>query len=274
MITIYACKKIITMNPARPSTTHVAVAEGRIIGAGPLKELAEWGEYTLDERFAEKYLMPGLVEGHSHTMEGMLWRHVYCGYFDRIDPAGTTHPGLKTIDDVVTLLCSIKQNMDSPTAPLAGWGIDPIYFNNRRITRHDLDRVSSTRPIGILHASVHIMNVNSCALERAGWLREGIDHPGIPLGDDGLPSGELKGPDVITPAGIHIGFDRDFLNCDEKGLQEFSRLCVRKGVTTATDLASRLHTDIVESSIRVTDESDFPVRIVALKLSHGCTPEE
>lgn len=274
MITIYACGKIITLNPARPTATHIAVSDGRIIGTGSLEELAGWGEYTLDGRFAEKVVIPGLVEGHSHTMEGMLWRKTYCGYFDRVDPSGTIRPGLEKLDDVINLLYSIERNLDSADAPIAGWGIDPIYFSNTRITRHDLDRVSSTRPIGILHASVHIMNVNSHALELAGWLRTGIDHPGIPLGDDGLPTGELRGPDVMTPAGVHIGFDTDFLNCDAKGLREFSRLCVRKGVTTATDLASRLPEDTVESSIQVTAEADFPVRIVALKISHGCTPEE
>ena len=33
-----------------------------------------------------------------------------------------------------------------------------------------------------MHASGHILNVNSAALESAGLLRTGIDHPGIPLG--------------------------------------------------------------------------------------------
>ena len=32
-ITIYAAKKIITMNPAQPLATHVAVRDGRILGA-------------------------------------------------------------------------------------------------------------------------------------------------------------------------------------------------------------------------------------------------
>ena len=35
-ITIYEAKKIVTMNPARPVATHVAVRDGRILGAGAL----------------------------------------------------------------------------------------------------------------------------------------------------------------------------------------------------------------------------------------------
>ena len=59
-----------------------------------------------------------------------------------------------------------------------------------------------------MHASGHIMNVNTRALELAGMLRKGVNHPGIPLGDDGLPTGEMKGPDAMTPLGPHVGLDR------------------------------------------------------------------
>ena len=102
--TIYPARKIVTMNPARPHATHVAVRDGRILGAGTLEELAGWGEYRLDERFADKVLMPGLVEGHSHVMEGSLWAYVYCGFFDRMDPEGRVWAGLKSIDAVVERL--------------------------------------------------------------------------------------------------------------------------------------------------------------------------
>ena len=36
--------------------------------------------------------------------------------------------------------------VDDPSAPLVGWGFDPIYFGERRCNRHDLDRVGSTQP--------------------------------------------------------------------------------------------------------------------------------
>ena len=65
MITIYSAKKIITMNPARPEASHVAVRDGKILGAGSLEELAGWGEHIVDTQFADKILMPGFVEGHA-----------------------------------------------------------------------------------------------------------------------------------------------------------------------------------------------------------------
>ena len=39
----YSAKKIITMNPSRPEATHVAVRDGRILGAGSLSEFAKLG---------------------------------------------------------------------------------------------------------------------------------------------------------------------------------------------------------------------------------------
>ncbi len=74
--TVFRARKIITMNPSRPEANCVAVREGRILGAGTLGELDGWGDYQLDDRFADKILMPGLVEGHSHVMEGSFWAYV------------------------------------------------------------------------------------------------------------------------------------------------------------------------------------------------------
>lgn len=269
--TLYSAAKIITMNPARPHVTHVAVRDGMILGAGSPDELAGWGPFTEDDRFADKILMPGLIEGHCHLMEGTLWAKTYVGYFDRTDPDGTTHAGCRDIEAVIARLTEAAARTEGP---LPGWGLDPIYYDNRRVSRADLDRVSADRPIGILHASGHIMNLNTPALEAAGLLREGINHPGVPLGADGLPTGELKGPDVMTPAGRHVGFDRDMLAADASGMRAFGKLCVRAGVTTATDLAARLNDEAVAMMLRVTAEPTFPARVVCHRYHHGLTPED
>jgi len=272
--TIYSARKIITMNPSRPYANYVAVRDGRILGVGSLEELATWGAYDLNDRFAEKVLMPGLVEGHAHTMEGSLWQKVYVGYFDREDPNGKIWKGLKTTDAVVARLAEASAQLTDPNAPLSGWQLDPIYMNNQRVTRHDLDRVSTTRPVAVLHASGHIMNVNTKALKLSGLLKPGQNHPGIPLGDDGLPNGELKSPEVMTPVGPHVGFNRSVTDCDEMGLRDFAKLCVRAGVTTITDLAAQLTDESVGMFQRITGEETFPARIVPMRFFMGQSPKE
>ena len=130
MTTIYSARKIITMNPSQPSATHVAVRDGRILAVGNLDELATWGDYTLDEQFADKVLMPGLVEGHAHAMEGSLWQKVYCGFFDRMDPDGKVWEGSTTIEAVIERLREAEAKLTDPDEPLPGWQLDPIYMNN------------------------------------------------------------------------------------------------------------------------------------------------
>ena len=270
--TVYTARRILTLNPSRPEATHVAVRGGRILGVGALEDLAGWGPVEVDDRFADRVLMPGLVEGHSHLMAGTFWRFTYCGYFDVRDPQGRTVAGSPSLEAVVSALSARAAAMDDPAAPLVGWGFDPIYFGQRRCNRHDLDRVGGTRPVGVMHASGHILNVNTAALDQAGLLRTGIDHPGIPLGPDGLPTGELKGPDAMGPALGVVGLNRSFLGGDEFGIRAFGQLAVRAGVTTATDLAATLGDGEVDELLRVTGEDTYPLRIVPLLRLIGMTP--
>ncbi len=283
-ITIFSARRILTMNPSRPTATHVAVREGRVLGAGTLDELRGWGAHTLDERFAEQVLMPGLVEGHSHLMAGSLWHYTYCGYFDLRDPDGSNWPGARSLDAVVAQLQRAGAGAGTDDAAIVGWGFDPIYFVDtrgeggadapRRCARHDLDRVSTTRPVGVLHASGHILNVNTVALQKAGFLRTGIHHPAFPLGADGLPTGELKGPEAMLPVLDHVGLNRSFLSGDEFGIRAFGKLCVRAGVTTATDLAATLGDEEVQTQLDITGEASYPVRLVPLLRLIGIKPAD
>lgn len=273
MFTIYEARKIITMNENRATATHVAVKDGRILGVGPLAELAQWGEHKVDRTFSDKVLMPGLVEGHSHITEGSQWRFVYAGFSDRMDPHGVVWPGCKNKKQVLERLRSEEAKLTDPAKPLTAWAFDSIFFKNENITRKDLDAISSTRPIGLLHISGHVVYVNSKALELAGMLRTGIDHPGIELDSEGLPVGEIKGLDVAVPLNVHIGLNRAEMVASESGLRDFGKLCVRQGVTTAGDFANPLPQPAVDMMVRVTSEEQFPARIVTLRIARDITPE-
>src|SRR5262249_9957599 len=66
--------------------------------------------------------------------------------------------------------------------------------------------------------------------------------------------------------------DRGLLASDESGLRAFARLCVRKGVTTAADLANLLLPAALDMMLRVTAEKSFPARIVSLRVARDITP--
>ena len=55
-----------------------------------------------------------MIEGHAHTMEGTLWRNVYVGWFDRMDPDGKVWDGVKTIEGVLERLSEADKLLDDP----------------------------------------------------------------------------------------------------------------------------------------------------------------
>ncbi|MDB5500233.1 MAG: Amidohydrolase-like [Tardiphaga sp.] len=142
---IFSARKIVTMNPSRPLATHVAVRDGRVVAVGSLDEIGGNGP-TLDDRFKDKVLLPGFVEGHSHIMEGMMWTLPYVGAFDRRAPDGKLVKGLPDIDAIVARLQEAEAAMTDPDAPLYAWGFDPLHIGSISLTRQDLDRVTTTRP--------------------------------------------------------------------------------------------------------------------------------
>lgn len=274
MTIVYRARRIITLNPARPQATHVAVRDGRVLAVGSAQEIAGWGRFDLDERFADQVLLPGFVEGHSHLGEGGNWRWTYCGFHPRTDPDGKTWPSLNSIEALIERLQQVTASLADPLQPVVAWGFDPIYFGERRVTRQDLDRVSTQRPVAVMHASGHITNANTRALEMAGYLRTDHDHPGILLEPGGLPTGELRGPEAMTPVLVQVGAGRGVGAADETGMRAFSRLAIRCGVTTATDLATPIPDKAVQSLLSVTAEPDFAVRLVPAMHVRGFSVQE
>ena len=259
--TIYSARRILTMNPRRREATHVAVRNGRVLGTGALKDLAGWGAHELDDRFADKVIVPGFVEGHCHSWEGGAWEDTYLGFFDRTAPDGVVHRGLKGIDEVVERFRAAESAITEPDKAAMGWGFDPIFFGGRRMVAADLDRVSSTRPVIVMHQSGHIVNVNSEVLRRAEITRD-TNVQGLVRDANGDPAGELQGPALQSIAYRAAG-KRRFLDMGGRdALWRFAYSAMRDGVTTATDLANELLEGTVASQVAETANERFPLRIV------------
>jgi predicted amidohydrolase YtcJ len=265
-IVVFEAARILTMNPAQPLATHVAVAKGRVLAVGNLERMKAYGPFTVDRRFVDCVLMPGLVEGHSHLMAGGLWKFPYCGFHARNDPNGRSWEGCQSFDAVIERLQEIERSLGDDDNPLLAWGFDPIFFGSERMTTLHLDRISTSRAVIILHASQHLMNVNSAALLRAGIDRH-TEVEGIARTPEGEPSGELQEFAAMFPIMRLIGNIFRTTGSSEESLRMFGRLAQRAGVTTATDLVNDLSDENVEVLGRVTAEADFPVRLVPAFLS-------
>lgn len=269
-VTVFQARKILTMNPQQPEATHVAVRDGRVLAVGDLARMLAIGAFTLDDRYADQVLMPGLVEGHSHLMAGGLWMFTFVGYHARTSPDGRVWEGCRDFDEVIARLAEVERGMPDPKAPLLAWGFDPIFFGTERMTVEHLDRVSTTRPVVVLHASQHLMNVNRAALEQAGITRD-TDIEGVARFQDGEhagePNGELQEFAAMFPITRLTGNVFRVTGSDPKCLRMFGQMAQLAGVTTATDLVNDLSDGNHAAMAEVTADPDFPVRFVPAYIS-------
>ncbi|UFS73971.1 amidohydrolase [Tardiphaga sp. 37S4] len=270
---VFSARKIVTMNPSRPSATHVAVQNGRIVAVGSFDEIVDTSGAKVDDRFKDKVLLPGFVEGHSHIMEGMMWSLPYVGAFDRRSPEGKLVQGLPDIDAIIARLQEAEAAMTDAEAPLFAWGFDPLHIGSVSLTRQDLDRVSTTRPIMVVHASFHISNVNTIVLQRAELDRT-TNISGVVMGKDGEPSGEVQGIAARFRVFRVLGTNPLSGNLTADDVNRYAASSCIQGVTTITDL----HNDLADLTIEVyraaSRRDDFSVRLVPAMASVSHSPEQ
>ena len=259
-ITIFQSKKIITMNPSNPEGTHIAIKEGRILGVGSLDDVAGWGAYTLDDAFKDKVIIPGFVEAHGHVLEGIYWAFPYVGYFDRLSPDGTLCPGCKSIDEIVAALKKLDAQMEDPNQLLLAWGVDPLFFPDAYLSKTQLDAISTTRPIMIVHLSGHLATCNSALLKKEN-IQAG-DAPGVATGEDGEPNGELQELSAMQLA--KTAFNQLLQSVgDVDSIWRYGNSARNNGVTTITDLGSITTDDqtVIDLFKQTVNDADFPARL-------------
>jgi predicted amidohydrolase YtcJ len=246
--------------PEADDADAVAVRDGRIVEVGRFDELASHGD-RIDTTFADHVIVPGFVEGHAHVMSGAVWQFPYVGFFDRRDPSGRLWSGCKSFAAIVDRLTEASRAMDDPTELLFAWGLDPIYFSGDRFLGRDLDRVSVTRPIFVLHASSHLATVNQ-AMMRASDITGDATHPGVARDDNGLPNGELQESAMSLARAPWKAFAAAIGSDRAKEL--FAAEARNAGHTFITDLGTTRLADPeqLEAWRRIVDPPAYPARVM------------
>ena len=257
---VFSARDIITMNASRPHATHVAVRDGRILGAGSLEDMEQWAPYTLTDDFADKILVPGFVEGHAHAMEGGIWDFPYVGYEDRWDPSGRRWEGAQSLDAVIAALTAAEARLDDAETPLFAWGFDPIYFGEARMNAAQLDTVSTTRPIIVLHSNGHLLNVNSRLMDMAGITAD-TNVYGVLKDDSGKPTGELMEMAAKYMAYRQTG-NPFFGGIKTPSLLRYAESAVNCGVTTATDLFASFNEESLAAYAEASKTPGYALRLM------------
>ena len=275
---IHLARRVVTLDHGVPTAEAVAVRDGLILGVGSVAQMrAAWGRLRVDDTFADSVLLPGFVEAHSHSLEGAIWAWEYAGFFPRLGPDGDLRQGCQTFDELIELLRRLDAELDDPTESLIVWGFDPIYFPGERLAAHHLDVVSTIRPICVIHASLHLITVNTALMEREGFA-DGSDVEGVPVGGDGRPIGELQEPPAMSLARREMLALWGALG-DPASLRRFADMARVVGCTTVTELgATRLSNDADLALWTDAATADgFPARLVPLlnpSRGHEGTPDD
>jgi predicted amidohydrolase YtcJ len=281
-ITVYRARRVITMDPGRPSAECVAVMDGRVLSTGTLESMQPWlkrNPHRIDDTFADKIIMPGLIDPHTHfAFSAGYLAMPYIGPIESPGPNGM-NPGLPTHQDVLAKLREAAQADSDPDAPLMAWGLDPA-MQGGHLHRDELDEVSKTRPIWVISYAPHFIYLNSAALKRAKVPDNSNVH-----GVMRYPDGRLNGQFVELEAGrLALGALRETITerGGVDGMRRMGEIARKAGVTMTAEMIFgkgdfekewKLHSEVV-------GDERFPLRmgLVALELAlfaeHGAKRTE
>ena len=180
--------RVLTMNPAHPRATAVAVTAGKVSAVGDSATvLALAGPHTEVTDYGQATVLPGFVESHLHLVLG---------------GAQLSHPQLVTVKDLSTARAMFRAYATAnPDVPLLMGNGGTYALDGQPITRAVMDSIIADRPIALTSIDFHTVWANTLALQMAGLLHGAAMPPGheVVMGADGLATGELREFEAFAP---------------------------------------------------------------------------
>lgn len=224
---------IITMDESCPRAEAVLVDNGTIVKVGSREEVfeaAQDGARVIDLK--GRTLMPGFFDAHGHFISTALAELSFVDL--RCAPVGK----IKTIAQMIQVLKNSPQARKGK-GPIVGFGYDDTLIEDGRMAEaDDLDQVSASRPVIVIHSSFHLVMANTVAMKQAG-----VDSPDFqPQG--GVVrrrNGKAVGVFEEMPAArelMDIAYSAQAVARLFTGIGSVCRSYLRNGVTTICEGAS------------------------------------
>lgn len=227
--TVYSGGAILTMAGDEPDYVEaVTVCDGRIVSASTLAEAeARAGAAARHVDLAGRVMLPGFIDAHGHVSAVGRSQAM-------VDLAP---PPLGRIMSISALQDALRVALAAPHGKvLLGNGYDDAaLIEKRHPTRADLDAVSATVPIALMHVSGHLVVVNSAMLKLLGIGASTADPVGgriVREAGTTTPNGVLEeaAAQLVLPYSFP-GDAKSFVDAIKAG----TRLYARNGLTTAQD---------------------------------------
>jgi predicted amidohydrolase YtcJ len=221
--------KIITNNAAFQIVEAMAVRDEKIVAVGSNAEIEKLaGPQTKRIDLQGRTVIPGLIDTHTHALN---WARSVIR--DELD---LSYPKVSKMDDVTKAIVGRAAKI-KPGEWILGTSWDDAKLAERRyIMRHDLDAVSASNPVYLLHVSGHLAAVNTAALKLAGITAQTPDPQGGVIEKDaqGQPTGILKDTAMgLVDHVLPVQTREDSI----KAVAYLSQAAAQVGLTTVHDIA-------------------------------------
>lgn len=248
---------ILTFAEQPTPTDFVAVKDDKIVFVGDRKN---WrGSVGRVVFLEDQALLPGFIDAHGH-----ISFHARVASLANVasPPVGPA----KNIDDLVQ---ELKNYADSRKLAKGQWIIgmgydDSLLAEQRHPTRDDLDAVSLSHPIMLMHVSGHLAAVNSKALVIANLNADSKDpEGGIIRRYPGTsePNGVLEETATYAVRKFMTASDAPFEDIHQ-GILDYARY----GITTAQDGAAS--PEVVQLLQASAAYREFPIDVVAYQIAN------
>ena len=230
---IFIAKRIHTMDESLPEATAVGVIDDRIVAVGDIASMAPWRdgrEVIVDERLADKILMPGFIDNHLHPYLGSIMTpmEIIAPEAWRVE-SGRVAPAAETPERYRELLVKRLAAHPDKTDWFITFGYQPA--KHGRWTRVELDELCPDRPVILWQRSYHETYLNSAAIEKLGLTADVVgQHPQV-----NLERGHFyeTGNKLVVTRLLPYFMRPEWYN---RGLNITTDLMQQGGITTAGDL--------------------------------------
>jgi len=165
-VKIFIAKDIVTLNKNNDSVEAIATKGSKIINVGSKEELILiYPDATLISDYENEIIVPGFIEHHIHPFLAAVTMNSEILAIEDWQLSSKTSIGVRNRSSYLSNLSEIEENHPKDQS-LISWGFHH-YFHGK-LTRYDLDKISSTRPIIIIHRSFHEFILNTPAMELLG----------------------------------------------------------------------------------------------------------
>ena len=247
--------EVLTMDPDSKIAEAVSVRDGVIDQVGSTGEiLVLVTEDTDVVDLSGRTLVPGFVDAHGH----------FPGSGQTAFTVDLNSPPIGDTESIPELLDKLRAFGEKRTD---GWLIgsnydDTLLAEKRHPTRDDLDLVSATRPIAVVHVSGHLMVVNSAALAELHIDETTPDPEGGHIVRD-LSSADQRRPNgILEETATHHARDKT-LDLSVSDAWQMTKLATAEylqyGVTTAS--AGGMPTAIASLLGPMSNYNQMPLRV-------------